>query len=228
MAYQKNRDNLLAVIRTLSVALILMTLFSGYLLVSSKNQLKRSFVDIPSYTLGGKAESVALNTMHKTTVYSFAQLVFQRLNHWSYDGEKEYEKNIRANEHMLTPEYMAFLRRDVERRKGNKVSSELKHRSRSIRPIASGWDEDRVKVVSTRDGKPSAWVVLLDVELTEMIKGETIKHLYLRYPLRVALYDIDRDRNPWLLALDGYQDEPTKISKELDKKEIVKTEDSLL
>ena len=76
--------------------------------------------------------------------------------------------------------------------------------------------------MSTKDGKPSAWVVLLDVELVEKIKGETIKHLYLRYPLRVALYDIDRDRNPWMLALDGYQEEPTKISKELDKKELVK------
>ena len=57
MVYQKNRDNLLAVIRTLSVALILMTLFSGYLLISAKNKMERSFVDIPSYTLGGKAET---------------------------------------------------------------------------------------------------------------------------------------------------------------------------
>jgi len=222
MAYQKSRDNLLAAIRTLIVGLIFMTLAAGYLLIESKNQLKRSFVDIPSYTLGGKAETVALNTMHKTTVYSFAQMVFQNLNHWSYDGEKEYEKNIRANEQMLTPEYRAFLRRDVERRKGNKNSSELRSRTRSIRPITSGWDEDRVKVVATRDGKPSAWVVLLDVELIEKIKGETIKHLYLRYPLRVALYDIDRDSNPWLLALDGYQEEPSKITKELDAKKVVK------
>lgn len=222
MAYQKGRDNLLAVIRTLIVGLIFMTAVAGYLLIESKNQLKRSFVDIPSYTLGGKAETVALNTMHKTTVYSFAQMVFQNLNHWSYDGEKEYEKNIRANEQMLTPEYRAFLRRDVERRKGNKNSSELRSRTRSIRPITSGWDEDRVKVVATRNGKPSAWVVLLDVELIEKIKGETIKHLYLRYPLRVALYDIDRDSNPWLLALDGYQEEPSKISKELDEKKVVK------
>jgi len=222
MAYQKSRDNLLAAIRTLIVGLIFMTLAAGYLLIESKNQLKRSFVDIPSYTLGGKAETVALNTMHKTTVYSFAQMVFQNLNHWSYDGEKEYEKNIRANEQMLTSEYRAFLRRDVERRKGNKNSSELRSRTRSIRPITSGWDEDRVKVVATRDGKPSAWVVLLDVELIEKIKGETIKHLYLRYPLRVALYDIDRDSNPWLLALDGYQEEPSKITKELDAKKVVK------
>ena len=227
MGYAKGRDNLLAVIRTLSVCLILMTMFSGYLLISSKNQLKRSFVDIPAYTLGGKAESISLNTMHKTTVYSFAQLVFQNLNHWSYDGSKEYEKNIRANEHMLTPAYMAFLRRDVSRRNGNKVSSELRNRSRSMRPIATGWDEDRVKVVATREGKPSAWVVLLDIELIEKIKGETIKQLYLRYPLRVALYDIDRKSNPWMLALDGYQEEPSKISKELDNKES-KNKDAIL
>ena len=222
MAYQKNRDNLLAVIRTLSLALILMTGFAGYLLVSAKQEMERSFIDIPSYTLGGKAETVALNTMHKTTVYSFTQMVFQRLNHWAYDGEKEYEKNIRANENMLTPSYRAFLRRDAARRQGNRVSSELRRRTRTMRPIASGWDEDRVKVVATSNGKPSAWVVLLDVELIEKIKGETIKHLYLRYPLRVTLSDIDRVKNPWLLALDGYEAEPSKISKELDKKDLVK------
>ena len=96
-----------------------------------------------------------------------------------------------------------------------------------MRPITTGWDEDRVKVVATRGGNPSAWVVLLDIELIEKIKGETIKQLYLRYPLRVALYDIDRKSNPWMLALDGYQEEPTKISKELDNKES-KNKDAIL
>lgn len=218
MAYETSRNNLLAIIRILGFVIVGFMLFTGYLLMTWKSSNQNNFIDIPAYTLGGKNETLELNVMNKSTVYSFASMVFQKLNHWSYDGEKEYENNIRENENMLTPAYMAFLRRDMERRKGNKVSSELRKRTRTMIPIATGWDEDRVKVVSTKDGKPSAWVVFLDVELIEKIKGETIKQLYLRYPLRVALYETNRDENPWLLALDGYQSEPERLSKDMETK----------
>ncbi len=80
MAYQSSRDNQVAVIRTLGFVIAMFMFLTVYLLISSTKAKERAFIDIPAYSLGSKNETVALNTMHKTTVYSFAQMVFQRLN----------------------------------------------------------------------------------------------------------------------------------------------------
>ena len=217
--YQSQRDNLLAVIRILGVLVFFLgvvILIQSYLYRDANQHV---FVDIPAHSGSGASSEVEMGVMQKTSVYDFTQRTFQSLHRWKYDGAIEYEKNIRAFEDVLTPDYMAFLRHDQKRRKGNQLHSELAQRTRLLLPLLTGWDESRVKVVATKNGKPSAWVVLLDMELIEKYKGETIKHLYLRYPIRVVLFDADRNRNPWRLALDGYQGEPKKLSLALEKKE---------
>ena len=215
--YQSQRDNLLAVIRILAVMVFflgIVILIQSYLYRDANQHV---FVDIPAHSGNGTSTEVEIGVMQKTSVYDFTQRTFQSLHRWKYDGAIEYEKNIRAFEDVLTPDYMAFLRRDQKRRKGNQLHSELTQRTRVLLPLLTGWDENRVKEVATKNGKPSAWVVLLDMELIEKYKGETIKHLYLRYPIRVVLFDSDRNRNPWMSALDGYQQKPEKLSLELEK-----------
>ncbi|MCR2307553.1 DUF2895 family protein, partial [Salmonella enterica] len=34
--------------------------------------------------------------------------------------------------------------------------------------------------------------------------GSAVKDVFIRYPLRVVRFDVDRERNPWLLALDCF------------------------
>ena len=48
------------------------------------------------------------------------------------------------------------------------------------------------------------WVVIVDMELSETVKGMAVKRKTIRYPLRVVRYDVDRESNPWGLALDGF------------------------
>ncbi len=216
MAYQDDKDNLWAVIRILVLGLIMFGGVIAFQTISFRDAGKIEFTDIPAHEVGGKVTRSRVGVMQKTTVYDFTERTFQSLHRWKYDGSKEYEKNIRKYENVLTPDYKAFLRRDFKRRLGNNISSELKGRTRMMLPLLTGWDEDRVKVLATKNGKPSAWVVLLDMELIEKLKGQDVKHLFIRYPIRVALDTSNPVDNPWFLALDGYQDNPKRLSKELD------------
>ena len=51
------------------------------------------------------------------------------------------------------------------------------------------------------------WVVWLDLDLFESVKGMTVKHTAIRYPLRVVRHAVDLEANPWGLALDGFAGE---------------------
>ena len=58
-----------------------------------------------------------------------------------------------------------------------------------------------------------SWIVWLDLELLESVKGMTVKHTTIRYPLRVVHYAVDLETNPWGLALDGFGgDGPRRLS----------------
>ena len=47
----------------------------------------------------------------------------------------------------------------------------------------------------------SSWRVWLDVNVVESISGHPVKNVMLRYPFRVVRYDVDKEINPWGLAL---------------------------
>ena len=51
---------------------------------------------------------------------------------------------------------------------------------------------------------PGVWVVWLDLDLFESVKGMTVKKTAIRYPLRVVRLSVDPESNPWGLALDGF------------------------
>ena len=44
---------------------------------------------------------------------------------------------------------------------------------------------------------PGVWVVWLDLDLFESVKGMTVKRTAIRYPLRVVRYAVDAEANPW-------------------------------
>ncbi|MCF6204045.1 MAG: DUF2895 family protein [Methylococcaceae bacterium] len=215
--FETREQNLSAIIRVLGIVILSLIGLLAYQFYTFRDVGKIEFVDIPAHAIGGRVDRVVPGVMQKTTVYDFTERTFQTMHRWAYNGAEEYEKNIRKFEDVLTPEYMAFLRRDFKRRLGNEVSSELQGRTRMMLPIATGWNENRVKVTSTKNGKPASWVVFIDMELIEKLKGQQVKHLYLRYPIKVVLQNGDREGNPWFLALDGYQSDPKRLEKDMDK-----------
>ena len=70
---------------------------------------------------------------------------------------------------------------------------ELAYRVRGVQEIAGhGYEERRVDVLA-----PGVWVVWLDLNLVESVKGMTVKQTAIRYPLRVVSLAVDPEANPW-------------------------------
>lgn len=130
-------------------------------------------------------------------VYTFASHIFQRLQRWEQDGARDYAARIFELQYFLTPRYQAALERDFQSRYG---SGQLRGARRGAQPVhAAAFNADWVQAESH-----SAWIVWLDLQISEWVEGMEIKRLPIRYPIRVVRLDIDRENNPWGLALDGY------------------------
>ena len=130
-------------------------------------------------------------------VYGFAYYIWQQINRWQTDGSKDYGVQIFRLQSYLTPSCQAQLQADIQQRHS---AGELRSRTRHMTEIP-GFGYTAQRVVADGD---SAWTVLLDMQLIESFRGQNIKDTYIRYPIRVVRYDVDRERNPWRLAIDCY------------------------
>ncbi len=138
-----------------------------------------------------------INSVPEPNVYSFANHIFQQLQRWEENGNEDYKQNIFALQYFITPRYQAALEEDYQKKYSR---GELKDTQRYGQAVAGHVFED-ARVESVSD---DAWVVFLDYEITELVGGMRTKQVEIRYPLRVVRYDIDREKNQWGLALDGY------------------------
>lgn len=128
-------------------------------------------------------------------VYAFALVIWQQLNRWAQDGEKDYGQQIYAMAPYLTPACREQLGDDLT---GKANRGELNGRTRALAEIAGqSYAPSRV-----RRQAPGIWQVTLDTEITETLLGQQVKHSYVRYPLRVVRYQVDPEKNPYGLALD--------------------------
>jgi integrating conjugative element protein (TIGR03746 family) len=142
-------------------------------------------------------------------VYSFGYYIWQQINHWPKDGSVDYEAQIQAMQAYLTPRCQAQLAQDAQARGS---AGELKNRTRTLTEIA-GLSYAPNRVVD--EGNGQAWTMFLDGQVQEAFRGTPVKDVYIRYPLRVVRYDVDRERNPWQLALDCYgSNQPARLSED--------------
>ena len=149
---------------------------------------------------------LAIDEVPPPNVYAFAYYLFQQLNRWPDDGAKDYDRAITRLAAYLTPKFEAFLRADVQQKA---TQGELSFRVRGIQEVPGhAYTESRVELLPN-----ATWLVWLDVELAESVKGMTVKHTAIRYPLRIIHHAVDWEANPWGLVLDGYAaDGPTRLS----------------
>ena len=140
---------------------------------------------------GGESDVPAVN------VYGFAYYIWQQINRWQQDGNADYGKQIYYYQAYITPACRSQLENDMQARSG---AGELRSRTRIMTEIPGfGFAPNRVIAEGT-----NAWTVLLDMQMQESFKGQQIKDVYIRYPMRVVRYDVDREKNPWRLAIDCY------------------------
>ncbi|MEW8015098.1 MAG: PFL_4703 family integrating conjugative element protein [Candidatus Sedimenticola endophacoides] len=148
--------------------------------------------------------SIGIADLPKPNVYAFAYYMWQQINRWPTNGEKDYPNNIYSFSPYLTPRFREELLRSLDTR-GRR--GELTGRSRALYQVPdAGYEDRRVDVLG--DG---AWTVWIDAVIEESVAGMEVKQARIRYPLRIVRYDVDRETNPWGLAFDGYSEEPTKL-----------------
>ena len=161
---------------------------------------------------------VAEGQMPPENIYNLALVVFQQLNRWRVDGSKDYPDQIRRMGAFLTDRFRGQLELDASER-GSR--SELLYRTRTLAlPPEITYQPDRVKKIGD-----TVWVVQLDLELQETVRGQVIKNAIIRYPIRVIAYNVDTQFNPYGLLLDGFQQDPVRLTAEdLAKLKIVRKE----
>ena len=196
--YRHEIDNVRAHLRSLWAvigleALIILALWYGW-----SQAPKALTVHVPPDLRSGAI--LTLEEVPPANVYAFAFYIFQQLNRWPEDGARDFGRSIFRVSPYLTPKYRAELLSDLEL-KGRK--GELAYRVRGVQQIPGhGFEERRVDILDD-----DVWVVWLDLDLFESVKGMTVKKTAIRYPLRVVRHAVDLEANPWGLALDGFAGE---------------------
>jgi len=154
----------------------------------------------PDLRSGATIDMAETPSVPAHTVYLFSFYIWQQINRWQTDGEKDYGQQIFRLQNYITPACREQLVADQNARA---KTSELYHRTRSVSEIAGlGFRDERVRVLS-----PNTWQVLLDTQLVETQNGTPLKDVYIRYPMRVVRFDIDREKNPFGLAIDCFGDQ---------------------
>lgn len=193
--YRYEIDNVRAHLRSLWVVIALQAAVIAGLWFGWSQAPERLTVHIPPDLRSGAVFGV--DEVPPASVYAFAFYIFQQLNRWPEDGANDYGRAIFRVSAYLTPRYRADLLVALEQ-KGRQ--GELAYRVRGMQGIPGhGYEERRVDVLSR-----GVWIVWLDLDLLESVKGMTIKRTAIRYPLRVVRHAVDPEANPWGLALDGF------------------------
>ncbi len=193
--YRYEIDNVRAHLRSLWAVIAIQVLVIAALWFGWSRAPERLTVHIPPDLRSGAV--LAVNEASPPNVYAFAFYIFQQLNRWSEDGAIDYGRAIFRVSPYLTPRYRADLIAELEQ-KGRQ--GELAYRVRGVQEIPGhGYEERRVDLLNE-----DAWIVWLDLDLLESVKGMTVKRTAIRYPLRVVRYAVDLETNPWGLALDGF------------------------
>ena len=193
--YRHEIDNVRSHLRSLwgVIGLELMVIFLlAFGLLQTPDDLT---VHIPPDLRSGAV--ISPDSPEPTHVYAFAYYIFQQLNRWPENGSEDFGNAIYALSGYVTPKYLATLKKELDQ-KGRR--GELVNRVRGVQQIP-GHEYEEARVDLLGDG---IWIVWLDLELQESVKGMSIKRTDIRYPLRVVSHAIDPEINPWRLALDGY------------------------
>lgn len=193
--YRYEIDNVRSHLKSLWLVIALLLLIIAALWLAFMRLPSTLTVHIPPDLRSGA--TLAFEQVPQANVYTFAFYILQQLNRWPENGAQDYGAAIFRTAAYLTPEFRQTLITDMHNK--SRVG-ELTHRVRSLQAIpGAGFSEGDVAIVSD-----SEWQVRLDLELSESVKGMTVKRTRIRYPLRIVRYAVDAEANPWGLALAGY------------------------
>jgi len=137
------------------------------------------------------------NEIPNHTVFSFAYAIFQKLNTWEYNGEVDFPNKVKMFEHYMTYEFKQYMNEYIQLKRNKGELNKVRHFT--LYP-GRNYTKDRVKKIG-----PHTWVVYIDALIKEYVNGMHTKVIAVRYPIKVTYYDIDFGKNPWKLAIAGFE-----------------------
>lgn len=190
------KDKVIRALTIFSVILLGLVLHAHYLLATLPKEFECHFP--PDLSRGG---TVKVNEYQRHEVYAFTFRIWQQLYRCESDCSTEFEANIRRYGYFLTDSYRPALMAEAKRRE-----QDNRRRVRSVSEVGRFSDD---KVVPLGN---DVWIVYLDIKEVESIGGRPVREAVMRYPVIVSRFDVDRERNPWRLAIDGLQGNPTRLN----------------
>lgn len=207
---KKALDGRDAHIFTLRALIVILALGMFGSIIGWQGAPERIKIDIPPDLRSGSTRGIA--ERHPFNIYSFGYYIFQQLNNWPVDGKKDYKERIHQLSCYITPEYKAWLERDYDRR----IKNHELNRTRAAQEMPDRpYKPNRIYAESG-----DSWVAYYDLNIKETFRGEKVKDIFARYPVRVVRWDVDPECNLWGLALDGYYKTPSRLEGHLQEDEL--------
>ncbi len=201
MRLKKALDGRDSHIITLRLVILILAAISVYAITGWKAAPERIKIDIPPDLRSGSTRGI--DERHPFNVYAFGYYIFQQMNNWPVEGVKDYKERIHQLSCYLTPSFKGWLERDYERRiKRHELSRTRSFQEMPERP----YEPNRVYKESS-----DRWVTFFDVNVKETFRAETVKDIFVRFPVRVVSWDVNPECNMWGLALDGFYQNPSRL-----------------
>lgn len=143
--------------------------------------------------------TVRANHHPKTTVYSFANYIYQYLNTWQ-DGNTDYRERIDNVSFYATTGFRGELESDYARLKDRNGINELVGRSREL-DIEDNFHFDNASVEVLSEGQ---WRVTLTYRIIEHVGNTPVKNVLITVPLFVSRTASDPVTNQWGLRIAGF------------------------
>jgi len=189
------KDRIIRGLVIFCIFLLGLVFHAQYLLATVPKEFECHFP--PDLSKGGM---VKVNEFQRHEVYAFAFKIFQQVYRCEDDCSIEFGGNVRKYGHYLTESYRHELKAIATR-------SESENR-RTSRTISEYGIFKESKVIPLGN---DTWVVYLDVNEKYYIGGKLVRNPIMRYPLIITKYDVDREKNPWRLGIDGLHSRATRI-----------------
>ncbi|POP51560.1 PFL_4703 family integrating conjugative element protein [Zhongshania marina] len=201
MRLKKALDGRDAHIKTLRYVIVGLAIICAFSFWGWKTAPEHIKVDIPPDLRTGSTRGI--KERHPFNIYAFGLYIWQQMNNWPVEGLKDYPKRIESLACYLTPRFKAELERDYELRlRRHELSRTRAMQEMPDRPYTA----KRVFIESA-----DSWIAYYDVSVSEDFRGETVKDVFIRFPIRISRWDVDPECNLWGLALDGFYGQPARL-----------------
>ena len=190
------KDKVIRGLTIFAVILLGLVLHAHWLLATLPKEFECHFP--PDLSRGGM---VKVNEFQRHEVYAFAYNVYQQLNRCEQDCAVEFQDNIRKYGYFVTDSYRPQLM--------NLAKVKESDNRRKVRGISEYGAYSDSKVVPLGN---NTLIVYLDVVELELIGGKVVRDAVMRYPLIVTKYNVNREKNPWRLAIDGMKGQPKRLN----------------